>query len=142
VISAQTKLTAWASTSLLDAGAYAWRVRRLDADGRAGPWSSGRKFSLVRGATSTTVEISKTASAVKVSGTLTPPHPGAEMDVTLFRKQGGVFDDVATKDPKVAANGSFATSFARPAGGTCKVTASFPGDDDHKPSSDSVTFNC
>ncbi|MFA9432535.1 Ig-like domain-containing protein [Egicoccus sp. AB-alg2] len=41
-----TKTTAWASTTALPSGGYAWRVRRLDADGRPGPWSAGRTFTL------------------------------------------------------------------------------------------------
>ena len=142
VVSAQTRLTSWAWTSALDVGTYAWRVRRVDADGRAGPWSQGRRFTLVRGNTTTTVKVSKTQSSLAVTGTLAPAHPGAHMEVTLSRKQDGSFEALVTKDPKVAADGSFDTNFPRPNNGTCKVTARFPGDDDHRPSNDSVTFAC
>ncbi|OGN81555.1 MAG: hypothetical protein A2X23_13030 [Chloroflexi bacterium GWC2_73_18] len=46
VLLAQTKTAAWAPTNALPADTYAWRLRRLDADGRAGPWSDGRTFIL------------------------------------------------------------------------------------------------
>ncbi|HZC51967.1 MAG TPA: Ig-like domain-containing protein, partial [Mycobacterium sp.] len=50
VLSATTKYAAWAPTSSLAGGDYAWRVRRVDAGGNAGPWSDGRTFSLDAGA--------------------------------------------------------------------------------------------
>jgi hypothetical protein len=43
---APTRLSAFAPTAALAAGVYAWRVRRLDADLRAGPWTAGRTFTL------------------------------------------------------------------------------------------------
>ncbi len=41
-----TKFSAWAPTGSLASGNYAWRVRRNDADNRAGPWSAARTFTL------------------------------------------------------------------------------------------------
>ena len=46
VLSATTKFSAWAPTTSLPSGVYAWRVRRNDADNRAGPWSTARTFTL------------------------------------------------------------------------------------------------
>ncbi len=46
VLTATTKFAAWAPTTGLAAGPYAWRVKRLDADGRDGAWSDGRTFML------------------------------------------------------------------------------------------------
>ena len=46
VLTATTKFSAWAPTTSLASGTYAWRVRRNDADGRAGPWSAARTFNL------------------------------------------------------------------------------------------------
>lgn len=46
VLSATTKYSAWAPTTGLPAGVYAWRVRRIDAGNNAGPWSDGRTFTL------------------------------------------------------------------------------------------------
>ncbi len=44
---ATTKMAAWAHVDPLTAGTYYWRVRRNDADGRDGAWSSVRTFVLV-----------------------------------------------------------------------------------------------
>jgi hypothetical protein len=44
--SGTTKMAAWSPSKPLAAGTYAWRVRRLDADDRPGPWSDGRTFEL------------------------------------------------------------------------------------------------
>ena len=41
-----TRLTAFTPTKSLPVGDYAWRVRRLDADARPGPWSSGGVFTV------------------------------------------------------------------------------------------------
>ncbi len=46
VLNATTKFSAWAPTTSLPSGDYAWRVRRNDADNRAGPWSDARTFNL------------------------------------------------------------------------------------------------
>ena len=46
VLNATTKFSAWAPTTSLASGVYAWRVRRNDADNRAGPWSAARTFTL------------------------------------------------------------------------------------------------
>jgi putative cell wall-binding protein len=45
-----TKQVAFTPTSPLPTGTYAWRVRRLDADNRPGPWSAPRTFTLEVGA--------------------------------------------------------------------------------------------
>jgi FKBP-type peptidyl-prolyl cis-trans isomerase 2 len=44
--SATTPFPAWSPTATMPTGVYAWRVRRLDANGLAGPWSTGRTFTL------------------------------------------------------------------------------------------------
>ena len=41
-----TALPAYSYTSTLAAGVYAWRVQRVDAQNRQGPWSTGRTFTL------------------------------------------------------------------------------------------------
>jgi hypothetical protein len=46
VLTQTTKFSAWAPTTSLASGDYAWRVRRSDADNRAGPWSAARTFTL------------------------------------------------------------------------------------------------
>lgn len=46
VANATTKVAAWAPTSALPSGTYAWRVQRLDADGLQGPWTDGGTFTI------------------------------------------------------------------------------------------------
>jgi hypothetical protein len=50
VLNQTTKFSAWAPTTSLASGTYAWRVRRADADNLAGPWSAARTFTLAAAA--------------------------------------------------------------------------------------------
>ena len=142
VLSQQTKMSAWAPTKALDAGVYAWRIRRLDAESKAGPWSSGRKFTLSKADTSTVVGVTRTADNLRARGTLTPPLEGLEMTVTLSRRQNRKWVKLGQKTPVVKASGAFSASFKRPKAGDCRVIARFGGDALHKPSKDTVTFRC
>jgi hypothetical protein len=142
VITQQTKMAAWAPTRALDAGRYAWRIRRLDADLRPGPWSDGRLFTLSKESTTTTVSVAKTAKRVRASGTLTPPLAGSEMAVTLARREKGKWVKLATKTPSVKVSGAFSTAFRRAARGDCRVIARYEGDDLRKPSKDKAVFRC
>jgi Tol biopolymer transport system component len=90
----------------------------------------------------TTVTATRVKKRIKANGTLDPPHPGALMTVTLFKKKNGVFAPVKTTTPAVTSEGKFATSFRRPGKGQCQVTARFPGDDDHSASEASKTLKC
>ena len=88
VLSQTTKMSAWAPTKALEPGVFAWRIRRLDADGKQGPWSNGRKFTLSKADTTTTVGVTKTAK--KVAGeSAAPLLEGATITVVLPRKQSG-----------------------------------------------------
>lgn len=46
VLTQTTKFAAWAPTTSLPSDVYAWRVQRIDANSRVGPWSAGRTFRL------------------------------------------------------------------------------------------------
>ena len=46
VLSQRTALSAWSPTTGLRPGVYAWRVRRVDVDGKLGVWSDSRLFTL------------------------------------------------------------------------------------------------
>lgn len=85
--------------------------------------------------------VGKAASKLATPGVLQPAHAG-RMSVTLFRKRSGTFRAIDTNRPSLGATGRFSTTFDRPAAGTCKVTAVFAGDFDHRPSSAVRTFNC
>ena len=142
VLSQTTKMSAWAPTKALEPGVFAWRIRRLDADGKQGPWSNGRKFTLSKADTTTTVGVTKTASKLKASGTLTPPLEGSAISLVLSRKQSGKWVKVAEKEPSVKAGGGFNTSFARPKSGSCKVVAKFAGTGLYAASKDTTQFPC
>lgn len=142
VLTQRTKMTAWAPTKALELDVYAWRIRRLDADGKPGPWSNGRRFTLAKSPTTTTVSVTKTADKVEASGKVVPAAPGEVVTVTLLRKEGDRFVRIARKTPTIRSSGAFTTAFARPAPGSCKVTAKYGGDERLKPSSDTVSFRC
>jgi hypothetical protein len=90
----------------------------------------------------TTVTATRVKRKIKASGTLTPPHPGTTMTVTLLKKKNGVFTPVKATSPVVASDGKFVTAFRRPGKGQCQVTARFGGDDDHSPSQASKSLKC
>ncbi len=46
ILNITTAVSAYSPTTNIAAGVYAWRVQRLDQSGRAGPWSTGRTFTL------------------------------------------------------------------------------------------------
>ena len=142
VLDAQTKMTAWAPTNLLANGLYAWRARRIDADGRPGPWSDGRLFRLGRIPTRTAVTVSKDGGKLRVKGTLKPPRPGRTMAVSLYRMRSGSFSKLTTKSPTIGSSGGFSTAFGRPAPGSCRVVARYPGDSSYLPSSAAASFRC
>jgi PKD repeat protein len=96
---------------------------------------------LVRG-TTTTLNVSKTATGVRATGAVSPPHAGKTMNVTLYRQMGGVFQSVATKHPVLSSSSSYSTAFARPSPGTCRIRAVFPGDSDHLGSLAAKDFSC
>jgi hypothetical protein len=92
VLSTTTKFSAWAPTTSLASGVYAWRVRRNDADNRPGPWSAGRTFTLQ-----------------SAKPTLTAPANGATVAAnTLLFTWGGVAGAVQYKI-EVASSCTFAT---------------------------------
>jgi hypothetical protein len=141
VLSQTTKMSAWAPTTTLAEGIYAWRVRRLDADGKPGPWSNGRRFTLGRIPTTTTLNVTVRAR-IKAAGAVTPDHPGRVVKVTLFRYQGGDWVKVRTNRATLSDTSRYATRFRRPSGGFCEIVARFGGDSDHQPSSARERFSC
>jgi hypothetical protein len=84
-ITDNTSMTAWAYTNPLAGGTYYWKVRAKDADGRAGPWSATRSFSLNPAAptlTSPTNGATPNASSLLLQWTTTYPVPKYRLDVS------------------------------------------------------------
>lgn len=129
-------------------GTFYWRVAAMDGSNvNLGDFTAPQSFTLAaasagRLATRITATVSKTRRAVKVRGSLSPNHRGKRVVVTLYRKRGGAFRAIATKRPRLSATSGYATKFARPRRGKCKVTARFRGDADSRPSRRSVKFRC
>lgn len=92
--------------------------------------------------TATTLSVSKTAAKVKASGKVSPRRGGHHVVVTLARKSSGRFHTLATHRPTLTSTSSYATSFARPNPGTCRLTTRYPGDATHLASTRSKTFAC
>ena len=95
-------------------------------------------------ATELEVSVRKTATKVNVTGAVVPqPLPGARVTVTLFRSDGGAFDQIARKRPRTGNGGAWETSFGRPSGGRCRVVVEFGGAEGRQPSVPvTKTFAC
>jgi hypothetical protein len=148
-----TDNTSWASLLTqpvyFAGGTFYWRVAAADSVvANVGDFTTNRSFTLpgsgaaTKMSSSTTVSVRKTATRIKVTGAVFPGHAGKRVSVTLYRKRSGVFRAVATKFPVLSTASSYATRFARPRYGACKVTARFAGDADHYASSKAVKFRC
>jgi hypothetical protein len=96
---------------------------------------------LVHG-TATTLAISKTATKLKATGKVTPRRGGHHVVVTLARKSSGSFHVLATHKPTLTSTSTYATSFARPHPGTCRLVTRYPGDATHLASMRTRVFAC
>jgi hypothetical protein len=103
--------------------------------------------------TATSVRARKARGKIRVSGLLSPAHPGRTMAVTLYKKKDGRFVKVRTKRPSLGAgadanadgtpDSKYSTRFRNPRRTRrCKVVARFNGDSDHRPSRAGKTFDC
>ena len=92
--------------------------------------------------TATTEGVSKTTAKVKAAGKVSPGRAGKHVVVTLSRKSGGRFHVLATHRPTLSSTSHYATSFARPNPGTCRLTARYPGDSTHLASQRTRSFAC
>lgn len=81
--------------------------------------------------TATSLTVIKTSSRVRVAGLVAPNRQGRSVVVSLARKRSGSFHVLATHRPILTSRSRFATSFPRPAAGTCRVTVRYPGDAMH-----------
>ena len=90
----------------------------------------------LKGDVFTTLRISG-AQEVVAKGRQFPALPGEELVVTLFKKQAGTFQPIATKKPTLKgradrdgdgfAESAYRAGFDRPASGQCRVRARWPG---------------
>ncbi|MDQ4094797.1 MAG: M15 family metallopeptidase [Actinomycetota bacterium] len=87
-------------------------------------------------------DFEKTQRKIHTWGRVRPPVPGAEVEVTLSRRNDGEFRQVATKRDQLNDEGRYRVSFRRPRRGTCRLVARFGGNDDYAVSEDAETFKC
>ena len=141
-----------AQPAYMTGGTFYWRVAAADdIIANVGDYTAARSFTLpargttpptTRTATTLTGKVTKTRTRIKVNGALSPSLPGKTIAVTLYRKRSGVYRAIATKRPVLTSLSRYATSFARPRPGYCRVTARFAGDTTHKASAKTVNFRC
>jgi hypothetical protein len=146
-----TDNTSWAP--FLSAGAYSaggtfyWRVAAADdAFLNVGDYTPGRPFTLPASITKTasriTATVAKSGARIKVSGSVFPSHPAHAVSVELYRKRGGAFRRVVTRQTTLDSLSRYSSSFSRPRSGSCKVVSRFGGDADHSASRTAVKFRC
>jgi hypothetical protein len=95
---------------------------------------------------------SKANGRIRVTGRLSPAHPGKRVVVTLARRINGVWVRLEVRRPLLFnssdVNGDgftdsrFATRFPQPRSGTCRIVARFRGDADHGPSQATKVMAC
>lgn len=124
----------------LPAGSHWFHLRTRD---NAGHWTStvhAGPFSIVGPALTLATKITKRGD-IKVTGTLSPPHPGHPVVLTLFKKKGG-FKQVKRRTVTLSSASTFRTKLPGPAATRCRVTAEWSGDGDTLPGSATRTFRC
>jgi hypothetical protein len=123
------------STSVL--GPHSLAITATDSAGNAKAvtrtWST-------KAPTTTTLIGTLSPTQVLANGSVSPNQAGKKMNVTLFKKQSGVFVKVATNHPVLDANSAYTTAFTRPVSTGYKITAVFPGTTQYLKSSKSVTL--
>jgi hypothetical protein len=95
----------------------------------------------IRG-TATSFTLTKATATIKVAGSVQPSRGGQHVQVSLLRKTGRTFRLIARRTPTLTRTSHFTTRFARPAPGTCRIRARYPGDGTHLASQLTRTFAC
>jgi hypothetical protein len=128
----------------LGPGKHTFYVRATDTANNIDPTPATRTWTVLDGrtASSITLSIRKTTTAVIGTGAVMPAHPSSTVTVTLFRKQNGIFVKLAAKTLTLDDASNYSATFNRPRAGTCKMRSRFPADSDHTASTKSVTFTC
>lgn len=151
VETATTENTSFAPKLMLPAylagGTFYWRVAAADdLVANVGDFTGPRTFTVsgtpvTRTATTIMLQVTKKASKLKAGGGVAPRATG-QVTVKLYRKRGGSFHLLSTKNPMLSALSTYTTAFARPGSGTCKVVSRYAGDAAHTASRRALTFGC
>ena len=92
--------------------------------------------------TALTLAVGKTLSRLHVGGLVRPDRHSRAVVVTLSRQRSGTFRVLQSHRPLLSSHSRYATAFPRPAAGTCRLTARYPGDATHLASTSRRTFPC
>jgi hypothetical protein len=91
----------------------------------------------------TTISLNLASGAkIRVNGQVNPNKAGQKVTLTLKKQVKGVWKKVSATKPTLSAKSRYVVSFKRPSGQMCMVTARYPGDATHAPSSRQVQFFC
>ncbi len=110
-------------------------VRAVDEIDRIGPPATARIApapGVTNGSNSIALDAQKNGSALSFGGVLSPSSPGANVTVTLLKKNGAVYErvnriSVRVRTEKGAPTSSFGGSFVSPGRGKCRIRAYFSG---------------
>jgi uncharacterized repeat protein (TIGR01451 family) len=91
--------------------------------------------------TSISLKVAKTATKWTATGAVSPSESG-KVTVTWFKKAGSKFKKLSSSKATLNAKSKYTASRGRQAGGSCKATATYPGDASHNPSTKTVAFAC
>lgn len=95
----------------------------------------------LRAPSTVSLNYSTGGNLVRANGQVDPPHPGHDVEVDLA-VQRNKWVTVATKSPTLSANSRYVVNFARRSDSLCRLTATFPGDTDHRQSLTIKIFSC
>ncbi len=87
---------------------------------------------------SITVKAKKTAEKLTISGVVTPAHVGVQVSILVTKGS----KTVGNKKAALNASSAYSAKFKRKAGGNCLANVRFPGDDDTKPVTKTLSFKC
>jgi hypothetical protein len=139
----------WSGSSTILYATMAGKVASVPAAGGAasslfagGDPDVGAVPATVKRAASTISLNYSTGKNIRANGQVNPAHPGARVTIDLAEQRGDKWVTVATKQPALSELSRYVVKFPRPSKSLCRLTATFPGDADHKPSTSTKLFSC
>ena len=97
---------------------------------------------VIAGTTTTVGAVAKYRGAIDVAGRVSPDRDAKTVRLSLDRKQGGTFRTLATKAVTLDGASTYASTFTRPAAGTCRLRTTYAGDASYLGSRGTKTFSC
>lgn len=118
-------------------GAGRKKVRDMPNQGAGGPdWQPD-----LRDPSTITLNYSN-LEGIRANGQVSPRHAGKTVRVELAVERDGTWAPVATKKTTLSTKSRYVVTFAGRKAFLCRLSAFFPGDTDHKPSTARKVFSC